>query len=240
MELSPRPYVIRSRKLSTETVSGRLITVTREEKDYVLPDWDLGRQGEEPLRHKDGEVLLEFDSRFWRCYHLLHFIACRVLGGPERAEKAVENCWHAASRNPPHFEYAGAFRTWLVRVLIEEALALRESQSADAVGRDDMCESHTKVPTEHAPLSVAQIPIHFPEEVLRQRAAPEANWKDSMRKIERSMVENNRASYQSICSAIRYLDPNDRQNESGSALIVAIIAAALIWVCALFILLNGI
>jgi hypothetical protein len=26
------------------------------------------------------------------------------------------------------------------------------------------------------------------------------------------------------------LDPNDRQNESGSALIVAIIAAALIWV----------
>src|SRR6516225_1199443 len=59
-------------------------------------------------------------ARFWRCYHLLHFIACRVLGGPERAEKAVENCWHAASRNPPHFEYAGAFRTWLVRVLIEE------------------------------------------------------------------------------------------------------------------------
>jgi len=61
-----------------------------------------------------------------------------------------------------------------------------------------------------------------------------------MRKIERSMVENNRASSQSICSAIRYLDLNDRQNESGSALIVAIIAAALIWVCALFILLNGI
>ena len=216
------------------------LAVTREAKDYVLPDWDLGRQGEEPLRRKDGEDLLEFDPRFWRCYHLLHFIACRVLGGPERAEKAVENCWHAASRNPPHFEYAGAFRTWLVRVLIEEALALRESQSADAVGRDDMCESDTNVLTEHGPLSVVQIPIHFTEEVLRQRAAPEANWKDSMRKIERSMVENNRASYRSICSAIRYLDLNDRQNESGSALIVAIFAAALIWVCALFILLNGI
>ena len=144
----------------------------------MLPDWDLGRQGEEPLRHKDGEVLLEFDSRFWRCYYLLHFIACRVLGGPERAEKAVENCWHAASRNPPHFEYAGAFRTWLVRVLIEEALALRESQSADAVGRDDMCESDTKVLTEHAPLSVAQIPIHFPEEVLRQRAELEGQYEE--------------------------------------------------------------
>jgi DNA-directed RNA polymerase specialized sigma24 family protein len=66
-----------------------------------------------------------FQARFSRCCRLLHFIACRVLGGPERAGEAVENSWVRASRNPPHFEYEGAFRSWLLRVLIDEALAIR-------------------------------------------------------------------------------------------------------------------
>jgi DNA-directed RNA polymerase specialized sigma24 family protein len=47
-----------------------------------------------------------------------------VLGGDERAEDAVKNCWRSASSNPPHFEHEGAFRSWLVRILIDEALAL--------------------------------------------------------------------------------------------------------------------
>ena len=77
---------------------------------------------------RDGAV---FRVRFWRCQRLLHFIACRVLGGYERADEAVENCWLTASQNPPCFEYEGTFRSWLVRVLIDEALAiLRESQQA--------------------------------------------------------------------------------------------------------------
>ena len=71
-----------------------------------------------------------FEVRFSRCRRLLHFTACRVLGGPERAEDAVENCGLTASRNPPQFEYEGAFRSWLVRVLIDEALAiLRQGQN---------------------------------------------------------------------------------------------------------------
>ena len=70
-----------------------------------------------------------FGARFLRCYRLLHFIACRVLGGPERADVAVENCRLTASRNPPRFEYEGEFRSWLLRVLIDEALAiLRENR----------------------------------------------------------------------------------------------------------------
>jgi DNA-directed RNA polymerase specialized sigma24 family protein len=70
-----------------------------------------------------------FVRRFLRSYRLLIFIACRVLGNEETAPIAVQNCWRTASRNPPHFEYEGAFRSWLVRVLIDEALTiLRESQ----------------------------------------------------------------------------------------------------------------
>jgi DNA-directed RNA polymerase specialized sigma24 family protein len=71
----------------------------------------------------DGDSA-QFDRRFWRCYRALHFIACRILDDPEQAKKAVENCWHSASARAPHFEYEGAFRSWLLRVLIDEALLL--------------------------------------------------------------------------------------------------------------------
>jgi DNA-directed RNA polymerase specialized sigma24 family protein len=66
-----------------------------------------------------------FAAPFSRCHQLLYLIACRVLGGPERAQEAIENCWISASRNPPRFEYEGAFRSWLLRLLIDEALAIR-------------------------------------------------------------------------------------------------------------------
>ena len=66
-----------------------------------------------------------FHERFARCRSLLHFIACQVLGGSEAAHVAVWNCWRRASHNPPLFSHDGAFRSWLLRVLINEALAIR-------------------------------------------------------------------------------------------------------------------
>jgi DNA-directed RNA polymerase specialized sigma24 family protein len=89
-------------------------------------------------RNKSHENPAVFDARFSRCYRLLHFLACRILGGPEAAENAVENCRLAASRYPPRFEHVGAFRSWLVRVLIDEALALlpdNEGRSAGELGK---------------------------------------------------------------------------------------------------------
>ncbi len=65
-----------------------------------------------------------FDIQFSRCRGLLYFIACRVLGGHEGAEDAVQNCFLTASRNPPRFEQENAFRGWLLRILIDEALIL--------------------------------------------------------------------------------------------------------------------
>jgi len=70
-----------------------------------------------------------FDARFSRYRRLLHFVATRILGGPEPAHEAVGNCWLTASRNPPRFEYDGAFCCWLVRVLIDEALAIRGKET---------------------------------------------------------------------------------------------------------------
>lgn len=79
-----------------------------------------------------------FDARFSRCRGLLHFIACRVLASNEGAEDAVKNCWRSASCNPPKFEYEGAFRSWLLRILIAEALALlRKKKVSTSDGNPD-------------------------------------------------------------------------------------------------------
>lgn len=76
------------------------------------------------VKKKVKEDRAVFEARFWHSYRILHFIACRVLGRSERAEEAVKNCWQTASRRPPRFEHEGEFRSWLLRVLIDEALAL--------------------------------------------------------------------------------------------------------------------
>ena len=76
-------------------------------------------------RVRPNQQKLIFDARFSRCYSTLHFIACRLLGGPQCAEEAIARCWRIASRNPQRFEYEGEFRSWLLRVLIHEALLLR-------------------------------------------------------------------------------------------------------------------
>jgi DNA-directed RNA polymerase specialized sigma24 family protein len=68
--------------------------------------------------------LAKLYERFWRCRGPLQFTACLILGGTDEAERAVEHCWLRASRNSPHFEREGEFRSWLLRVLISEAVAL--------------------------------------------------------------------------------------------------------------------
>jgi DNA-directed RNA polymerase specialized sigma24 family protein len=74
---------------------------------------------------------IAFMQRFRRCNSVLHFLAYRILGTHEEAGIAVENCMIVASRNPPDFEYEGAFRSWVARILIDEALAtLRERNDA--------------------------------------------------------------------------------------------------------------
>ena len=72
-------------------------------------------------RRQDSTV---FEAWFARCHGIFCFLASRVLGSPEQVHEVVENCRIRASRNPPTFEYEGAFRSWLARVLIDEALAV--------------------------------------------------------------------------------------------------------------------
>jgi DNA-directed RNA polymerase specialized sigma24 family protein len=71
----------------------------------------------------ESDHLREFPTVFnTRCHGLLSMTARRLLGGNKGVEEAVQNCWLAASRNPPRFENEAAFRSWLLSLLTEEAL----------------------------------------------------------------------------------------------------------------------
>ena len=66
-----------------------------------------------------------FETRFSRYHGLLRFVACRVLPDGEGVAEAIGNCRARASQNLPEFEQEGAFRSWLVRILLDEAIAIR-------------------------------------------------------------------------------------------------------------------
>jgi DNA-directed RNA polymerase specialized sigma24 family protein len=89
-----------------------------------------------------------FDEWFLRCLGPLHFIACRVLGDSERANVAVLKCWLTASRNPTTFDREGEFRSWLLRVLIDKALAILHDARGSGVGNEQPCPPSFKNTTE--------------------------------------------------------------------------------------------
>ena len=107
------------------------VNLKREDRPVLL-DFTLKLRVNEniPGSNTPQEHPVVFEDRFSRCCPLLEFLACCILGVHEEVEMAVQNCRIAASRNPPRFEYEGAFRSWLVRVLIDEALAILRQRKA--------------------------------------------------------------------------------------------------------------
>jgi hypothetical protein len=77
----------------------------------------------------------ELDNWFSRCSKTLHFTARLILGDSEMAETAVQSCRFRASRTPPGFESEGPFRSWLLRLLISEALSILDQRHTEATGR---------------------------------------------------------------------------------------------------------
>lgn len=73
---------------------------------------------------------------------ILTLIAYRVLCDDEKAEVAVENCIRVVSDMAPQFDHEGAFRSWLARVLIDEAVIILGSQRRSTKkNRDSDCRS---------------------------------------------------------------------------------------------------
>jgi len=66
----------------------------------------------------------EFYEEFRRSQPLLYLIADVVLGCPEQVEEAIHNCCQTASVSPRRLQRGNSFHSWLLRVLIDEALLI--------------------------------------------------------------------------------------------------------------------
>ena len=74
---------------------------------------------------------------FMRYRRLLYSLAHRILRNHEEAEDAVQNCLLQAFRNLESVKSRGAFRNWLVRILINEALVIiRKKKSRPTLAPD--------------------------------------------------------------------------------------------------------
>jgi hypothetical protein len=105
-------------------------------------DLPVGRRPLKPDGESGEDSKNTFEQQFSRSRELLHFIARRILNCVQEAEEAVKNCRLTASRNPPGFGSEGAFKSWLLRILIDEAtLLLRRKQ------RDSTVSSATRSDT---------------------------------------------------------------------------------------------
>ena len=77
-----------------------------------------------PVLENSADSRISFYVRAERYRCLLYFVAYRALGNSDRAVIAVENCLFSAARHVPTFDHEGAFRSWLVRLALDESLAI--------------------------------------------------------------------------------------------------------------------
>ena len=77
-----------------------------------------------PVSKDSAEDWVSLYVRAARYRRFLYFVADRVLGDPDKAVIAVEKCLYSAAQHVTAFDREGAFRSWLARLAIDEALAI--------------------------------------------------------------------------------------------------------------------
>jgi RNA polymerase sigma factor (sigma-70 family) len=83
-----------------------------------------------------------FPALFSQYRRVLYSVAYRVLFNHRDAEDAVQTFFLSASTNIPMFEGEGSFRSWLLRGLIDEALAiLRKNRNRSTACSEPVLDS---------------------------------------------------------------------------------------------------
>jgi hypothetical protein len=103
---------------NTQTVA------VRSESADVNSMSELRSEDEDQTVSNSQGNIKALDVLFSRYRRTLFLVAYRVLGDHNQAGDALQRCLQSASYNVPQFENEGAFRSWLVRVLIDEALLI--------------------------------------------------------------------------------------------------------------------
>jgi DNA-directed RNA polymerase specialized sigma24 family protein len=82
---------------------------------------------------REREPSDQFANWFSRSRNTLHFMADLILDSSEMAERAVQNCWRETAGNPPSFASEGDFRSWIFRILINEALSMPSPEPRECI-----------------------------------------------------------------------------------------------------------
>jgi RNA polymerase sigma-70 factor, ECF subfamily len=99
---------------------------------------------------------------------MLYRLAQRILRNHEESEDAVQNCSLVAFRKMETFKYEGAFRSWVARILVNEAITILRK-------RKRICSAETLIPEEQAEGTDSfPHPGPNPEQILSQKQSARA------------------------------------------------------------------
>jgi len=133
-----------------------------------------------------------FEILFARYRPILYRLAQRVLHNHEEAEDAVQNCSLAAFRKLKSFKYEGAFRSWLARILVNEAITIfrkrKRTYSSECAIPEERPEAADSFPH----------PGPNPEQILVQKQSDRA----FMRKLSQLSAEQRTALL--LCEIYEY------------------------------------
>jgi len=145
-----------------------------------------------------------FEILFSRYRPILYRLAQRILRNHEESEDAVQNCSLVAFRKMESFKYEGAFRSWLARILVNEAITIlrkrKRTYSSESSVLQERAEAVDSLPH----------PGPNPEQILSQKQSDRA----LMRKL--SQLSSEQRAVLLLCELYEYTT-----EEAGAMLQVA-------------------
>ena len=108
-----------------------------------------------------------FEILFSRYRPILYRLAQRILRNHDESEDAVQNCSLVAFRKMESFKYEGAFRGWLARILVNEAITILRK-------RKRTYSSEYLIPAEPVLAAWLPDPGPNPEQILSQKQSAKA------------------------------------------------------------------
>jgi RNA polymerase sigma-70 factor, ECF subfamily len=131
-----------------------------------------------------------FEILFSRYRPILYRLAQRILRNHEESEDAVQNCSLVAFRKMESFRYEGAFRSWLARILVNEAITILRKRTYS---------SECSIPQERGEAAdLLPDPGPNPEQLLSQKQSASA----LMRKV--SQLSSGQRAVLLLCEIYEY------------------------------------
>jgi hypothetical protein len=115
-----------------------------------------------------------FETQFSRARNTLHFLAQQILMDSQLAHQVVEHCWIIGSQLRVTCDTDGAFRSWLLRLAIDEALITLDRRRKSVYGGQHERRSHEPSPgirDRHRNMNQFVKPVSKPFQAASGRAA---------------------------------------------------------------------